>query len=276
MATKPLTTEAIALTEKKMDMTLDDIIKMSKNTKNKKPRRVLNKSQKFSNNFTQDKSAKVQRYMESRSSLRQGALAKRRSNFQGNQFPAAVEVARKAVTAPLHNRVPNRNRVANWNKTSIPCAWVLILADLSICYKTSPNLESLLHGFGIEEDLCDWQSSKSMGSSCGSGKNRGGMVITLSIFVLSSFSPLQRFRVPVDQRRAANGGFAAKQQPLPSPQKQQENVDIVPKQKPQTLDSLFANMKEQRMRVLSMQNNAVQRNGGGNKRLPWRRGRFGN
>lgn len=73
MAAKPLTTEAIALTEKKMDMTLgvlnnrtfwkmtiffslalshisnihhlliliDDIIKMSKNTKNKKPRRVL-------------------------------------------------------------------------------------------------------------------------------------------------------------------------------------------------------------------------------------------
>ncbi|KAG4972874.1 hypothetical protein AAZX31_11G017200 [Glycine max] len=202
MAAKPLTTEAIALTEKKMDMTLDDIIKMSKNPKNKKQRRVPNKSQKFSNNFTQDKSAKVQRYMESRSSLRQGALAKRRSNFQGNQFPAAVEVARKAVTAPLHNRVPNRNRVANWNKT--------------------------------------------------------------------------RFQVPVGQRRAANGGFAAKQQPLPSPQKQQENVDIMPKQKPQTLDSLFANMKEQRMRVLSMQNNAVQRNGGGNRRLPWGRGRFGN
>jgi len=134
MAAKPLTTEAIALTEKKMDMTLgvlkrtfcvmaflltlsdisniyrslllvDDIIKMSKNTKNKKQRRVpvficfgklfstsfcvvalkylwrlpfhflliplQNKPQKFSNNFTQDKSAKVQRYMESRSSLRQ-------------------------------------------------------------------------------------------------------------------------------------------------------------------------------------------------------------
>ncbi|KAK7406051.1 hypothetical protein VNO78_07667 [Psophocarpus tetragonolobus] len=116
MATKPLTTEAIALTEKKMDMTLDDIIKMSKNTQNRKKKRVLNKSQKFSNNFTQDKSSKVQRYMESRSSLRQGALARRRSNFQGNQFPVAVEVARKAASAPLFNRVPNRNRVANWNK----------------------------------------------------------------------------------------------------------------------------------------------------------------
>ncbi|RDX98054.1 hypothetical protein CR513_19090, partial [Mucuna pruriens] len=198
MAAKPLTTEAIALTEKKMDMTLDDIIKMSKNPKNKKQRRVPNKSQKFSNNFTQDKSSRAQHYMESRSSLRQGALAKRRSNFQGNQFPLAAEIARKAVTAPLRNRLPNRNRVANWNKA--------------------------------------------------------------------------RFRVPPGQRKAVNRGFAAKQQPLPSPQKQQENVDIMPKQKPQTLDSLFANMKEQRMRVLSMQNNAVQRNGGGNKRLPWGRG----
>ena len=35
MATKPLTTEAIALTEKKMDMALEDIIKMSKNPKSK-------------------------------------------------------------------------------------------------------------------------------------------------------------------------------------------------------------------------------------------------
>ena len=42
------------------------------------------------------------------------------------------------------------------------------------------------------------------------------------------------------------------------------------------LDSLFANMKEQRMRVLSGQNNAVQRNGGGGQRMPWGRGRFGN
>ncbi|KAL2347963.1 hypothetical protein Fmac_001963 [Flemingia macrophylla] len=200
MAAKPLTTEAIALTEKKMDMTLDDIIKMSKNPKNRKQRRVPNKSQKFSNNFTQDKSAKVLRYMESRSSLRQGALAKRRSNFHGNQFPVAAEVARKAATAPLRNRVPTRNRVANWNKA--------------------------------------------------------------------------RFRVPAGQR-SANGGFAAKQQPVPSTLKRQENVDIMPKQKPHTLDSLFANMKEQRMKVLSMQNNAVQRNGGGNRR-PWGRGRFGN
>ncbi|XP_057450072.1 uncharacterized protein LOC130741245 [Lotus japonicus] len=201
MAAKPLSTKAIALTEKKMDMTLDDIIKMSKNPKSTKQRRVPNKSHKSSNNFNQDKSSKVRGYMESRSSLRQGALAKRRSSFQGNQFPAATEVARKAVNAPLQSKYPNRNRGANRNKA--------------------------------------------------------------------------RFQAPASQRRAASGGFGAKQ-PLPSLQKQQENVDVMPKQKPKTLDSLFANMKEQRMRDLSMRNDVGPRNGGGNRRQPWGSGRFGN
>ncbi|RRT83934.1 hypothetical protein B296_00015632 [Ensete ventricosum] len=42
METKPLTAEAIALTEKKMDMTLDDIIKMSKKntSKGRRPLRM--------------------------------------------------------------------------------------------------------------------------------------------------------------------------------------------------------------------------------------------
>ncbi|CAI8614693.1 unnamed protein product [Vicia faba] len=45
---KPLITELVALTEKKMDMTLDDIIKMSKNPKfTTKQTRVSNKSKKF-------------------------------------------------------------------------------------------------------------------------------------------------------------------------------------------------------------------------------------
>ncbi|KAF3951750.1 hypothetical protein CMV_022634 [Castanea mollissima] len=119
MATKPLTTEAIALTEKKMDMALEDIIKMSKNPKSRgrKQRRVPNKIQKFPNNIARDKSTNVRRFMDTRSSLRQGALAQRRSNFQGNQFPLATEAARKAAAAPLHNRAFGRNRAANWNKT---------------------------------------------------------------------------------------------------------------------------------------------------------------
>ncbi|XP_076945223.1 uncharacterized protein LOC143616212 [Bidens hawaiensis] len=113
MAGKPLTTAEIAMTEKKMDMTLDDIIKMSKNgtgaNKGKK-QRLSNKNQKFSNNAVQDKSMRLRRFMDSRSTLRQGALAKRRSNFQGNQFPLAVEAARKAAVAPIHNRNFNRNQ----------------------------------------------------------------------------------------------------------------------------------------------------------------------
>ncbi|RDX84996.1 hypothetical protein CR513_33866, partial [Mucuna pruriens] len=48
-------------------------------------------------------------------------------------------------------------------------------------------------GLALKKTFCDWQSSKSMGSSSG-------------------------FRVPPGQRRAVNRSFAAKQ-PLPSPQK---------------------------------------------------------
>ncbi|XP_024019446.1 uncharacterized protein LOC21411199 isoform X2 [Morus notabilis] len=118
MAAKPLTTEAIALTEKKMDMTLDDIIKMAKNngTKAKKQqqRRAPNKGQSFLKTAVQEKSAKVRRYMDSRSSVRQGFLAQRRSNFQGNQFPLAAEAARKAANAAFRNRAFPHNQMANW------------------------------------------------------------------------------------------------------------------------------------------------------------------
>lgn len=61
------------------------------------------------------------------------------------------------------------------------------------------------------------------------------------------------------------------------PQHQQGN-NIMWKQRPQTLDSLFANMKEQRMKIFSRKNNAtaVQRNRNGQQMPPWGRGRFGN
>lgn len=79
-----------------------------------------------------------------------------------------------------------------------------------------------------------------------------------------------------------------------SVQSQQQQDNAGPKHpRPQTLDSLFANMKEQRMKVFGRQSNGgvqrrsnggvqlqnnggVQRNGGGRPRLPWARGRFGN
>ncbi|OIT27021.1 PREDICTED: uncharacterized protein LOC109214532 [Nicotiana attenuata] len=195
MAAKPLTSEAIALTEKKMDMTLDDIIKMSRtNTTKPKKQRVSNRSQKYSNNVAQDKSAKIQKFMDTRSSMRQGALARRRSKFQGDQFPLATEAAKKAAVAPIRNRPFNRSRAVTVNK--------------------------------------------------------------------------QRFGAPSVQRGAANGGrFIIKQQ--------RQEVKPVSKQRPQTLDSLFANMKEQRMKMQSQQNNAPRRNGGGQQIVPWARGCFG-
>lgn len=45
----------------------------------------------------------------------QGALAQRRSNFQGNQFPVANMVARKAAAAPIRNRPYMGNRIVNRN-----------------------------------------------------------------------------------------------------------------------------------------------------------------
>lgn len=117
MAAKPLTSEAIALTEKKMDMSLDDIIKMSK-TRSMKPKkqRVSNMGQKSFNNVPQDKGLKVKRFMDTRSSLRQGALSQRRSSFKGNQFPLATEAAKKAAVAPIQGRAFNRSRPFNVNK----------------------------------------------------------------------------------------------------------------------------------------------------------------
>jgi len=62
-----------------------------------------------------------------------------------------------------------------------------------------------------------------------------------------------------------------------------QSTEVMHKQIPKTLDSLFANMKEQRMRAFPHSNNGngsggVRRHGGGGNqpRQPWLRGRFGN
>ncbi|XP_042448979.1 uncharacterized protein LOC122033895 [Zingiber officinale] len=103
MATKALTKEAIVMTEKKMNMSLDDIIKMSKknSAKGKRPLRPLIKHQGFQNRNPSHGNTVLQGFMDSRSSIRQGVLAKRRSNFHGNQFPVITEVARKAASEHL-------------------------------------------------------------------------------------------------------------------------------------------------------------------------------
>jgi hypothetical protein len=116
MESLPITAEAIAFTEKKMDMTLEDIIKMSKkkNPGGKKPPRQPIKKRPFQNGNSNQGSAKVQRFMESRSSIRQGVLTQKRSNLGGNQFAATKQAAKKAAAMSVRN-----NRAVRWNKPSV-------------------------------------------------------------------------------------------------------------------------------------------------------------
>ncbi|EFH46014.1 hypothetical protein ARALYDRAFT_492473 [Arabidopsis lyrata subsp. lyrata] len=101
----PLIAETIALTEKKVAMALDDIIKLAKRktnvNKGKKPRRGKNKNQNF-NGAARNNTSNVRHHI---SAVRQGSVGKRRSRFQGNQFPVTTNIARKAATAaPLDAR----------------------------------------------------------------------------------------------------------------------------------------------------------------------------
>ncbi|KAL0711908.1 hypothetical protein Bca4012_018886 [Brassica carinata] len=181
MATeKPITTETVALTEKKMDMSLDAIIKMSKSNTNVnkgKKQRASNKKESFSG-AAKNSTVKGQRYMDSRSNVRQGAFAKRRSSFHGNQFPVTTSVARNvAYGTPLRGRQYNAGRVTNKNQS--------------------------------------------------------------------------RFITPPAQYGSAPIGFLAKQQQQREKieQKQANGGGGGQRRGPQTLDSRFANMKEERMRM---------------------------
>ncbi|KAJ0048560.1 hypothetical protein Pint_14923 [Pistacia integerrima] len=326
MASKPLTTEAIALTEKKMDMSLDDIIKMSKNpaaTKPKQQRRPPNKSQKSFNNAVQDKALKVRQHMGSRSSVRQGVLAQRRSNFQNNHFPLANEAARKAVVAPVRNRAFNGSMVTNKMKRA-SCLDVVVEAEVcskirSICGWFVGHVVSKMNFLGgslllfgligelspliFPKSAASWRSfsvlwdMKAFPFHCEAWTSE----LCSAIGNFCGTKELMVGAMPV-QRKVANGGFVAKILMIASSVQslQQDNGEPKPL-RPQTLDSLFANMKEQRMRVFQRQSNGgvqrqsnggvqrqnnggiqrqnhggVQRNGGGRPRLPWARGRFGN
>ncbi|CAG7881585.1 hypothetical protein BRARA_C02654 [Brassica rapa] len=172
---KPITTETVALTEKKMDMSLDAIIKMSKrnntNVNKGKKLRASNKKEKF-NGAAKNSTVKAQRYMDSRSDVRQGAFAKRRSNFQG---PVTTAVARDVASgAPIRGRPYNAGRMANTNQS--------------------------------------------------------------------------RFITPPAQYGSAPRGFVSKQQQWEKIEQKQANGGGQ-RQGPQTLDSRFANMKEERMRM---------------------------
>ncbi|XP_013623620.1 PREDICTED: uncharacterized protein LOC106329494 isoform X6 [Brassica oleracea var. oleracea] len=204
MATeKPITTETVALTEKKMDMSLDAIIKMSKSNTNVnkgKKLRASNKKEKF-NGAAKNSTVKAQRYMDSRSDVRQGAFAKRRSNFQGNHFPVTTAVARNVASgAPIRGRPINAGRMANTNQSR---------------FITPPaQYGSAPRGFVAKQ----WEK--------------------------------------IEQKQANGGGQ---------------------RQGPQTLDSRFANMKEERMRRFAEKGSNVGNNGVGlqyqqqQQQRPWGR-----
>ncbi|KAF3342053.1 hypothetical protein FCM35_KLT00691 [Carex littledalei] len=117
MATKPPTVATIALTEKKMDMTLDEIISMSKkkNTaRGRVPQRAPIKNKVFQNGGPPPKGFKARQFTDSRSAMRQGVLAQRRTNFNGKtNFPATSNIAKKAAAAPI------RSRPVRWNQPRV-------------------------------------------------------------------------------------------------------------------------------------------------------------
>ncbi|KAL0904093.1 hypothetical protein M5K25_026165 [Dendrobium thyrsiflorum] len=252
MAANAVSTEIIALTEKKMDMALDDIIKMSKKAsfKGKQASRTSNKSQRFMNDHGIQRNSKVQRFMNSRSSIRQGVLSQRRTSFKRNQFPVTTAVARRGDVATIRNRVvyPSKQRyflvfyVNDGKIHAFECAshmWTIRLKSLlklqfrkkSIMLPVEEIQDLELTGIllqidFVEEALLDLEQL---------------LLADLSL-LLHRCSPhwdhstLKRFAAASMRRDAGDGNIVRKD-----------------KQKPKTLDALFSDLKEQRIRTISLQ-----------------------
>ncbi|KAF8053204.1 hypothetical protein N665_1449s0008 [Sinapis alba] len=119
-------TDPIALNAKKVAMALDDIIKLSKRNSNgnkgKRSRRAKNKKRNFNGAARNKNTSKEKHHVNSLSGVRQGAVAKRRSNFKGNQFPVAANVARKASTVPplsVRRRAFSAGRMTSANQSRL-------------------------------------------------------------------------------------------------------------------------------------------------------------
>ncbi|CAN6987123.1 hypothetical protein IGI04_001363 [Brassica rapa subsp. trilocularis] len=120
-----LVVDRIALNEKKVAMALDDLIKLSKRNakgnKGRSSRRPKNKNRNFNGAARYGNPSKEKHYVNSLSGVRQGAVEKRRSNFKGNQFPVATNVARKAANVPppsVRRRAFNAGRTTSANQSS--------------------------------------------------------------------------------------------------------------------------------------------------------------
>ncbi|KAK4797159.1 hypothetical protein SAY86_029485 [Trapa natans] len=181
-AIQPMSREAIAAAEKKLDMALDDIIKMSKRAASKVKRsRASIKNHRDFSNVARGKSSKLGGFMYSRGLLRQGTLARKRSNIQGNHFQLETQAAGKAFAAPFSGKASKNHRGANSNKS-----------------RSGPRV--------------------------GQGATDGGIRIKETLLL--------------------QGGEYA-----------------IPSWRPKTLDSLFANLKEQRVKAQSRHNSkSVQHN----------------
>ncbi|KAL0873453.1 hypothetical protein Bca101_023158 [Brassica carinata] len=121
-----LVADPIALNEKKVAMALDDIIKLSKRNRNgnksRSSRRAKNKNRNFNGAARSNNTTKEKHYVNFLSGVRQGAVAKRRSNFQGDKFPVATNVASKDATVPplsVHRRTFNAGRMTSANQSRL-------------------------------------------------------------------------------------------------------------------------------------------------------------
>ncbi|XP_074317588.1 uncharacterized protein LOC141653659 [Silene latifolia] len=228
MAIEAFSKEDIAR-EQKVDMALDDIIKMSRRNLAKKQQRVSNKSRGvFHGN--QNRSWKVRQYMDSRSTLRQGVLDQKRTSFRGTNFTLAPEAAPKAAVITFRRN--NFPLVAGASRKSV----VTMFRNKPINQNKARN----------------WNNSRPGGG-------------------------------PVRRQGNASGGNALKQQKQQQQQRghQQhqfqhpvQRKELIHNQNFRTLDSMFANMKEQRLTTFTgMNNGPTVRN---QPRQPWLRGRFGN
>ncbi|AEE82959.1 ribosome maturation factor [Arabidopsis thaliana] len=272
-----------------MDMSLDEIIKMEKSNTNVnkgKKQRVLNKKEKFSG-AAKNSAVKAQRYMDSRSDVRQGAFAKKRSNFQGNQFPVTTTVARKAASATPRGRPYNGGRMTNTNQSSWSIVGRLKWVDARLLRQHEDSDAQIF----MIEHATDHSSSCLLLIPDKVLKNYRETGVSVLVFFHSILHEpatyflctegirIMKFIAPPAQNRASQRGFVGKQQ-------QQQREKIVQQQAngggggqrqwPQTLDSRFANMKEERMRMRRFADNRsnVGNNGAGSHQqqrsmVPW-------
>ncbi|KAG6505927.1 hypothetical protein ZIOFF_031240 [Zingiber officinale] len=284
MAMKALTKEAIAMTEKKMNMSLDDIIKMSKKNaaKGKRPPRPPIKNQGFRNRNPSHGNTVLQGFMDSRSSIRQGVLAKRRSNFHGNQFPVITEVARKAAAVSAQNRMINQNGRSTDYEAFMCLNFfqdamfhpMLVFDHLDI--SKSSRFWIWVEGFvlawnllfrDVDEEDANVKQKVETEKETGCLLPVSGILHAMSLkdyfmepevlFILStSFS--KHLHLPlkdVVDLKHGDGGTAVPNLVLTPTIQRSANAGSSSK-RPQTLDALFANMNETRMNFVSQKINA--------------------